>query len=611
MNSKKMYSVLSHINHLFQYFLRFCQRNKHAIKFLIYFCPLLLYGIFAFNLLSNSTLLQPSGDDGLIIYTIIRHIKKLSSLDFSNWFDMKIFFPNQNTIAYTDHFYLHSLIGAPFYLITKDALKTYDFIFFVQMIIGALGFYKLAQKFTTNTWIILISGFYFLYLPAFIFRHPQINFYAFLPWVFYYLIQFVKTRKIKFLYFATIFILLQLSVGIYLQLFFSLFLSLFFLISILYLKQKKKLGSFFTKKLILNYILSFSILLIVLVLINLPYILFKLKQDSYRSLNEVSLHSADIVQSYFTPNKHSSFYDFLDDIPKPQSPESYLFIGVSGIFILMLSWLTSSLISLDKKFVRFIRSKHTLLICSIFLFLMFIFSLGPFLKINGLTTSIKLPYFLIYKLLFVFKGIRVPSRIIVIMSLPLSLLLLFWLNEFYTRKEISKKAKYSILLFSTIIVFLDVYKSLPTRDCSEIVKQNYVYSHINNNPGVSLLELPSGISCKNLGSKESCQPGVEGDDGYYEFMHIYHNKWLVNGYSGYYPQNTLSIIQTIDLNYDSQDVLSTIIKQHKIDIILIHKKRIHPNFTGQFTVLSSNLKEFMNIAYEDHNYILYTSLLRN
>ena len=110
--------------------------NRCIPRAVLYFGVIASVILFKFSLFTGSRL-EPEQDGGIIYYAIIDNIHKFSSLDFTQWTNRKIFYPHDNTLAYTEHYYVHSLIGFPYYILTRDPMETYDFIFFVQLMLGA------------------------------------------------------------------------------------------------------------------------------------------------------------------------------------------------------------------------------------------------------------------------------------------------------------------------------------------------------------------------------------------------------------------------------------------------------------------------------------------
>ena len=88
------------------------------------------------------------------------------------------------------------------------------------------------------------------------------------------------------------------------------------------------------------------------------------------------------------------------------------------------------------------------------------------------------------------------------------------------------------------------------------------------------------------------------------FMHIFHNKWMINGQSGHLPRNSVEIIQQIDLNYADTAELKNVLGKNKISLILIHFNRIGKNYTKKFDTFIKNLEPLSKVVFRDHNYLL-------
>ncbi len=229
-----------------------------------------------------------------------------------------------------------------------------------------------------------------------------------------------------------------------------------------------------------------------------------------------------------------------------------------------------------------------------------LFALGPILKVNDLETSIKLPYNFLYNLHFVFRSIRVISRIWVLLSLPLSLLLLSFM-EAINHERSQRIVKYASLIAIASLIVFDTHTPHKLENHSDVYKLTYIYRVIEQAPGAVLLELPSGMSHRNL---KGIGVGQVQDDGYYQFMHIYHDKWTVNGDSGYAPRDSMDIIRRIDRAYDDRSELQRLFQSDHISLVLIHRKRIQDDYLLNYRKFIKNLRHFGRIIHIDQTYVL-------
>jgi len=569
-------------------------QNKR-LHFALYFVCIAAYGIFVLGY-PKGGYLSPASDGGVIQYAILNNLQKVERHDFDHWRDRRIFYPNRNTLAYTEHFYLHSLIGAPYYFLTRNPEGTYVFILGIQLLIAITGFYFVAREISADLPALIASGLFFTYLPTFLRQHAQINFYGFVPWIVFFVLQFSKTGSARYIVLASLALLLQMLVGIYMELFSVVFCPLFLLIFGLYLHKKGRLRELFPLRNILVCIASGIVLVCVLFVVNKPYMDFRREIKKERSVANVDAFAPD-PQKYFDPSSRLAMYPIIGKFwnksdRKPHETE--IFLGFAGI----IAFLAGCLVCLG---VLWKRSVSPIVSCCIlFLIMMGFFSLGPYLHINGRSTGIRMPYYYLYHTHFSFHSIRVTARIVVLMSLPLSILLCWC---FHKIKSLRIPATSRVLLTASLaaLVLLDAYSPFYRWRYFHVHRLNYIYQRIENLPGEVLLELPSGRSCRNLKGYGSCNLT---NDGFYSFMHYYHNKWTVNGNSGYVPPNSSRIIGNVDQSFDDSQSLREILQGNKIDLVLIHRKRIAPGHKKEFKIFEKKLRRFCKIVHRDDSYVL-------
>ncbi len=574
--------------------------RRKLLPFLVYFTILLGFGLFSFRFLEGEQL-NPYGDGGLACFRYVQNIQRMADFDFQNWSNALTFYPAPFTFAYADHGYLHSLIGLPYYLLTQDPLETYDFIFTIQLIVAIIGFYLIARRISGNLFAIVISGLYFVYLPAFISRHPHINLYGILPWFVYFVLQFYRTAKTRYVYLSALTFLLQALVSIYLQLFISVFGLLFVIVLLLVSIKKQTIRRYFNRVNVIHFVIASVFVVAVLFVVNKPYLDLRRNVDIPLKINELKWHSADVLVSYFVPNNTGDlFLKLFPQLVRKVSFEKAIFIGIAGILVLLFSFSCILWMAVHPSSLHLKTKREPFLLCLLFLFLLWIFSLGPFLQIGNLSTNFKLPYYYLYNMSFVFASIRCPARIIVFLSLPMSLLLLWWFEEIGNWKKF--RLKHVILgLFAFATVF-DVYAVKNNTHSKEVYDYQYIYSYIDRIPGDVLLELPSGLTCGNLrGEADSCSVT---SDGYYEFMHIYHKKWTINGYGRMVPPLTRNFMRGIDRYFDRRPAVNKIVKQFDISLILIHKYRIQDQYKENYKTFLTSLRPAGKIVYEDENFFL-------
>ena len=96
---------------------------------------------------------MPSGDSMLNTWVISWDLHKITTGLGGLW-DANIFHPNNNTLTYTEHHLGNAIIGLPVWLVTRNPVITYNYIFLMTFILSGFGVYLLARHLSGNTPII-------------------------------------------------------------------------------------------------------------------------------------------------------------------------------------------------------------------------------------------------------------------------------------------------------------------------------------------------------------------------------------------------------------------------------------------------------------------------
>ncbi len=126
-------------------------------------------------------------------------------------FDANIFFPRQDTLAYSEHMFGVVVIAAPAYLLSGNTVFAYNFAVMVSFVLSGLGMYLLVDELTRFRWGALVAGlcymaasYRFLHL-----LHIQLLSAQWFPFVFLYLYRFLKYGRRRQIAAASCFACLQ------------------------------------------------------------------------------------------------------------------------------------------------------------------------------------------------------------------------------------------------------------------------------------------------------------------------------------------------------------------------------------------------------------------
>jgi hypothetical protein len=181
------------------------------------------------------------------------HQLQINPLDL---FQANIFFPLANTLAFSEHLLVLSLIAAPVILITGNPILGYNFLQFLSYVLSGFAAYLMVYHLTKNRMAGIISGIIFAFHP-YRFRqvgHIQNIAIFWIPLCLLYWHKLVKNPKTKYFFLFSLFFVLQvLSCG-YLGVFLSVVLLLAMAYYFLFTPKKKILT--ISKKMIVAAVLA-------------------------------------------------------------------------------------------------------------------------------------------------------------------------------------------------------------------------------------------------------------------------------------------------------------------------------------------------------------------
>jgi hypothetical protein len=206
-------------------------------------------------------------------------------------FDANIFFPLKNTLAFSEHMIVLSLIAFPVSLISGNPILGYNFIQFLAYILCGFTVYLLVFHLTKNRIAAIIAGVIFAFSP---YRFRQIghiqNLTVFwIPLSLLYFHKSIKKPSWKNMGLFALFFVLQALTCSYMGVFFAIPLGIFVLYYLMYLPRANIIPFF--KKFLVSAILSGLIITPFIV----PYFQVKKELRFERSLGSNIQFSANIL----------------------------------------------------------------------------------------------------------------------------------------------------------------------------------------------------------------------------------------------------------------------------------------------------------------------------
>ncbi len=505
-----------------------------------------------FPLIFNLTNITSGFGDELIITWIQNFI-----IHNPGNFNGNIYFPYDNTLAYSDYLFTSGLIASPILFIFKEPLTTFNFTLIFSFIFLGFSIFILCFYLSKNYFISLFIGLMVIFCPAVLDKKIHIQILG-IEWVVFsmlFFIIFLRSSNSKYLVISLIFFVLQ----IYNSFMPGYFILFFYFISLLslFFTNRESFKSKITKKNMFSFIFS----LIFILPIIFPYFNVSKEFNYKRDIRE-SIHFALQPEDFLVANEDSKFYEVTERIfannNYPQNAE--IKSGFIGIIFSLLSILF--IIYFIKNFSR----KNYILNSFFFTGILgFVLSLGPLMHINRVTIHepfpVPLPYLIFYYILPGFNGFRNSARWEMLFIICFSVGIAIMLAEIFKKYSVNKQIMISLILISLIILEFNFPMKYFKTD--NYLKTPDVYSTLKADTNVVFIPLCSwNDNCAELEFKRN----------YYSI-----NKFpkTVNGVSGFSPppwekqalnvRKRLSTQKTID-DFKHMDVNYLIFEKDNYDL---------------------------------------------
>lgn len=461
-----------------------------------------------------STLIEKN-DGRLLAWTVSWDIHKLLT-DPLGIYDANIYYPNQNTLTYSEHFIAGSILAIPVWLLTDgNPAASFNFLMILGYTLNAFCTYILVKYLTKRRLAGLIAGIIFGYCSYRIanFGHLQNMLVFYIPLLTYFLFRYFENKRYRFLIGAGLSLLMMSLTSWY----HMIFIWGMFVLFLAYFVFKKQ----FVKSDLIKFGVLIAINLAIILPFALPYFAFNKDNQSAYTMNELKTYSADIG-GYLMPPPNTFIGGVVLPwlrVTKERWQENINFIGYIALTLSLVAVFT---IRRTKDGFKVIIDKTKLIFAGIGLFFVLL-SFGPFLHLSDKVTRIPLVYWFIFNFLPPIRFIRVTGRFATIVFLFVGILSGFGfariLNKFKNRNV-------AVLFTAVISVFIlaEYYPHHNFFSYADVSKTPAVYTQVKNDPSVkAILELPIDVG-----------PFETTKYVYYAGIHF---KPIVNGYSGFEPKD--------------------------------------------------------------------------
>jgi hypothetical protein len=489
-----------------------------------------------------------------------------------NLFNANIFYPVQNTLAFSEHMIAVVPIFAPVYLLTGNPIFAYNMVFFLSFVFSGLTMFLLVHYWTENFWAALVAGCLFGFAPIRFaeLSHVQLANFYWAPLVFLFLDRFVWSKRWADLAWFAGFYWLQMLASVYLGWFITVGVGVYMFYHMIRIDR-----GLLDRAMIPHYTAFMVGSLIVLLPFYLPYYAIQQQWGFSTYLQECIYWSADLVLSYLSPpymfnnvylSLVQSYFPSLHNPPNNQM----LFPGIVLGFLAGLGSLALARNLPPERSVQLQRLFRIVLIVALLL------SLGPFLVILGRTTNFPLPYLLFYYLVPGFHAMRVPGRFALMATLAASVLAALGFLKaselLQGRWSLRQPWIYRLqgllaLFWISLFTFELGFNPLPLAAIPTGQDVPQVYRWLATKPvDGPIIELPLG---------ESFWEALR-----YMYFSTYHWLPLVNGSSRFYPPTYMQLrVDLADLpSRESAELLSSI----GVKALILHTDQLEPSETSRW-----------------------------
>lgn len=521
------------------------------------------------------------GDELLIVWIHNWVLHALSTNPISI-FDANIYYPFSNTLAYSDTFFITSILGVITLLITQEPVSLINFTLISSFIFLGFSIFSLTYYLTKNSMASILSGLMVIFSPAVIdkYVHLQILAIAFVPLSLLTFFHFLKSKKTMY-WFLTIGCLVLQTYNSIMPGYFIVF-SIVLLFFFYFKKSQKEAKKLLNKKVILGGIVG----LLLIIPITIPYFSVSHEFSYVRDIRD-TIHLALQPEDFLYTNDFSRLNPLLQSLqPMIQKENREYKAGFLGFIFTILTILV--IVYFIKKWKSIDWRYKGLFVISA---LGFILSLGPFLHLMRQTIHqpfpIPLPYALFYYLVPGFQGIRNSARWEMLFIIAIAVLIAVVLTQVFKRFPLKyRPILYGILVLGCVLEFnfpMHFYK-VPS-----IQQFPPVYQWLNTTPKeFVIIEMP--IYTWDI------QPQVftENMREYYATAHF---RKMVNGASGYSPPPWMEIAQNQLISFPSENSLKQL-RTLGVTHIVFHKKEYDVLHMQKFAFKNHKLRNGTEILIE-------------
>lgn len=450
----------------------------------IVFVGILLTAIFTWPYILNlGTFYYDHGDfpvSGSILAYNEQALRTGSIFNRDEYFNGNEFYPQPYSLVYFDARIIASLIYSPIFWVTQNFVLSLNLVTFLTFTLSFVTSFYTINYFVKNKAASIIGATVYAFNPQVLARFPEhfdlLNRYI-LPLVFLFAYRYLKTPNLKNAFLFFLFFTLNAFSAIYFQVFTILLLPVFalpFLLKNFFQKNKLYFWNLF------KFSLIFLLFLPILWYIDGAYLEFAAKEGTERNIESHAFFSARVVDYITTTPRnllYGGFVQSLEPYRTPKDSQGYFNYREHSLFLNIIP----SLLFILAVILYFKKGQYKTEVLTfpfiILLITSFILTFGPYFQgLNSSSSHIRLPYYYLYKLIPILKGVRAPVRFQFIFYIPFTIFLAYAASFLFQR---IKKAYFIITLLLLILFGLFIENYTPDGPIFPYNKSSSIIGEVN------------------------------------------------------------------------------------------------------------------------------------
>ena len=557
-------------------------------KILLHFSAFVLFFLAAtyitYPLIFHITSLATGLSDELVIAWIQNWVIHALLSNPLQLFNADIYYPFQNSLAYSDIHLTTAVLTSPFLFLFKQPIITYNITQFSSFVLLGFCTYLLAYFLTKNFLLSVLSGVLVVFSPVTLDKHVHVQILAVegVTLAILFFITFLQTPKTKFLIFSLVCFVLQ-TYNSFLQGYFIIFAYFFFSL-FFFVTHKKQFMKLITVKNILFILFAF----VLIVPIAIPYFQVSKEFHYTRDIRD-TIHFAIQPEDMVFGGSFSRLQPLLQQLPINQtSLYGEVKPGFLGLTLSILSICTFVFAWRKRKEVK----KYWIFFAALTTAITgFVLSFGPALHLNRVTIHhpfpIPLPYVVFYYMLPGFQGFRNTGRFVMLFVLFIVICIAIMLHEILGK--IASKKRAAMVIVFIIIAIAEFPFPLYTFPVPQLKNFPKEYNWLTTTPkDTKIVEMPIyNWSMLPYSYQEQLR-------GYYNTSYF---RTTMSGFSGFSPPPWQKLVTNLLFDFPNARSLQKLHNLH-ITYILVHKNEFDMLFANHFKVLGKQIQNGAAVVQE-------------